>query len=985
MTDLEVGESTYQLNRKPFEVILLWILAAVAYIYVYYLVFDQIPFQHSEHQHYDSLPSTVQHRPVSTAHSLDTHHGSSPSTTHNLETHHDPLPSTAHNLETHNDPLPSTTHKPEIHHDSSRPPSRNMTSPNFQNHPSSDFHQIYVVNAYYIRFYTPSCFSSYYLSANMSIGVEPSGSKVNKNTSRINTGSNQDNTRVIEKLSISSENKTLCYEKIHLEHLEFYEELSKKGIMIKIRHEFWDLINVVSIEFEEKHLEIVKSIKGVKSVLRVYDHRVIPKGSKNPFVESGVINKGNIIFFCLLLHLHRNSYYYSESGKREWLPDTKIQFAPGTDVNFVHNFTGIELVRHRYGLTGNEIKVGIVDSGVDYTHPALGGCFGPGCRVRYGYDFVDNDRDPMDPCLGHGTHVAGIVGADDRRPEGTGFVGVAPDVIFGAYRVVKCDGYGYNDVILKGMEKAKDDGMDVINLSLSEEGWAESPVSEMADVLSKIGIVVVVANGNYGYKGLWESGVPAIGLDAISVSSVENTYVAVHKAVVTSELQKYIVGIFALESNSLVPLYPLLKPQKFPIPYATLIPEQFRQLVALAAELPELELDFSDVLTYFIPNKFGKTSSPFTSWGLTPEFDIKEISAPGGMIFSLYPLKFGGYSLLSGTSMASPYVAGSVALLLEKYGYQGPETPLRIRQELMNYAIPTISDYTNTISPVLQQGSGLLNVYNSISSLTSVTPIKLALNDTLNGNFSWRPLWIYNGGSVTKNYTLSSFPVASVDGYVNNTHSASYQQLTFSNEVVADVQFRENFVMVGPGENKSILIKITPPKVSRESRWFYSGFILVTSRDDDVNVTIPYAGYASVAEELPIMPLPTLPRLLSSTMGVVPERASAIFSMSDGDTPIVEYALITPTRYLQVHILDSKKKVLFLYAKANYVGKYPPKKCYPLWFAWDGLKSIENDTFEKVPDGSYYIRLRALKLLADPKDNKSWEMWISPNIIIRRY
>lgn len=83
------------------------------------------------------------------------------------------------------------------------------------------------------------------------------------------------------------------------------------------------------------------------------------------------------------------------------------------------------------------------DTGVDYKHPALGGCFGSGCKVAFGHDFVgdayDNgspekdvpkpDKDPMD-CAGHGTHVAGIVAARNEGPHALGlqrFVGVAPD------------------------------------------------------------------------------------------------------------------------------------------------------------------------------------------------------------------------------------------------------------------------------------------------------------------------------------------------------------------------------------------------------------------------------------------------------------------------------------------------------------------------------------------------------------------------------
>jgi subtilisin family serine protease len=58
---------------------------------------------------------------------------------------------------------------------------------------------------------------------------------------------------------------------------------------------------------------------------------------------------------------------------------------------------------------GSGIRIGVIDSGIDYTHPALGGCFGVGCKVRYGYDLVGDDyngdittlkpdHDPLDNC-----------------------------------------------------------------------------------------------------------------------------------------------------------------------------------------------------------------------------------------------------------------------------------------------------------------------------------------------------------------------------------------------------------------------------------------------------------------------------------------------------------------------------------------------------------------------------------------------------------
>jgi hypothetical protein len=84
-------------------------------------------------------------------------------------------------------------------------------------------------------------------------------------------------------------------------------------------------------------------------------------------------------------------------------------------------------VHQELGFTGRGVVVAIVDTGIDYSHPDLGGCLGPGCKVAGGYDFVNNDSDPMDD-NGHGTHMAGIVAAKG------GITGVAPDATLLATR-----------------------------------------------------------------------------------------------------------------------------------------------------------------------------------------------------------------------------------------------------------------------------------------------------------------------------------------------------------------------------------------------------------------------------------------------------------------------------------------------------------------------------------------------------------------------
>ncbi|HQW27047.1 MAG TPA: S8 family serine peptidase, partial [Saprospiraceae bacterium] len=171
--------------------------------------------------------------------------------------------------------------------------------------------------------------------------------------------------------------------------------------------------------------------------------------------------------------------------------------------------TGADAVQSELGYTGKGIKVAVMDTGIDYDHPDLGGCFGPGCRVAKGWDFVGDaynadDTSPAynpvpspdpypDDCNGHGTHVAGIIGANGV------VTGVAPEVTFGAYRVFGCDGSTTDAIMLAAMERAYKDHMDVLNMSIgSAFEWPQSPTAVAASRLVRKGMVVVASIGNSG-------------------------------------------------------------------------------------------------------------------------------------------------------------------------------------------------------------------------------------------------------------------------------------------------------------------------------------------------------------------------------------------------------------------------------------------------------------------------------------------------------
>ncbi|KAF9581255.1 hypothetical protein BGW38_001789, partial [Lunasporangiospora selenospora] len=150
-----------------------------------------------------------------------------------------------------------------------------------------------------------------------------------------------------------------------------------------------------------------------------------------------------------------------------------------------HIMTGVDVLQKQYKLTGKGIKVGVVDTGIDYKHPAFAlpgataGCFGPGCRVAMGWDFVGDaytgrntpqpSANPMD-CEGHGTHVAGIIGANALNISGK----FQPPQPF------------------------------VLNMSLGGgSAYKTNPEAVLADRLVAAGMAVVVAAGNDGSDGVW--------------------------------------------------------------------------------------------------------------------------------------------------------------------------------------------------------------------------------------------------------------------------------------------------------------------------------------------------------------------------------------------------------------------------------------------------------------------------------------------------
>jgi subtilisin family serine protease len=170
---------------------------------------------------------------------------------------------------------------------------------------------------------------------------------------------------------------------------------------------------------------------------------------------------------------------------------------------------------------GQGESVAIIDTGIDYTHPDLGG--GWGKRVIAGYDFVNHDSDPMDD-NGHGTHVAGIIGSSSST-----YSGVAPNVNLIALKVLDASGSGSFGDIEAALQwvvaHQAQYNIVAVNMSLGSGNYSVNPYAFLDDEFASLdseGVFVAVAAGNSFYTVGSQVGLafPASDPAVVSVGAV---------------------------------------------------------------------------------------------------------------------------------------------------------------------------------------------------------------------------------------------------------------------------------------------------------------------------------------------------------------------------------------------------------------------------------------------------------------------------------
>lgn len=180
-------------------------------------------------------------------------------------------------------------------------------------------------------------------------------------------------------------------------------------------------------------------------------------------------------------------------------------------------------------LNGEGQTIAVIDSGIDYTHPALGGGFGAGRKVIGGYDFVDGDGDPMDT-FGHGTEVAGILAADEYLADGLRHRGIAPAANLIALRI-DSNGSAVPDSRIETalqwvIDHRTEFGITVVNISYGTGHFDEPTISTIygdeIQALADSGVSIVASSGNAGVSTGPGIDTPAADPNVVSVGSIDS-------------------------------------------------------------------------------------------------------------------------------------------------------------------------------------------------------------------------------------------------------------------------------------------------------------------------------------------------------------------------------------------------------------------------------------------------------------------------------
>lgn len=578
-------------------------------------------------------------------------------------------------------------------------------------------------------------------------------------------------------------------------------QLATKLDDVEVRYEYTTVFNGLSVEADYADLETIQDLPGVKDAYVSQVYQLIEPVNETKLADSVPAIGGDIV----------KNTGYTGKGMVVAILDTGLDTSHEAFRNVVNapKFSKQDIADK---LASDSLRVGNVNVNSIYQSD----------KIPFAYDYYDNDTN-VSGGNSHGTHVAGIVGANSGQ-----VTGVAPDAQLMIMKIFGDDGSGaYDSDIIAALEDAVVLGADAVNMSLGmTAGFSEAAATKTREVYQRVknaGISLMCAAGNEyssSYKSAGGTDLPlASNPDngavaspstygaALSVASMNNmkatapyllvgdrkirysdpaetaskqiaslggtyAYVDCGVGATTDFTGKSLTGKVALiqrageEAGEILSFAQKEKNAKAAGAKAVIIYDNVEgDLVNMATDgsIPavfiskadgeamlaatEKKVSFSKSYLSQFQDAYSGKMSDFSSWGVTPDLKLKpEITAPGGDIYSTLP---GGlYGSMSGTSMASPHMAGAAVVMAQYITEELGGTDMT-QQEitalsnklLMSTAVPVKNEQGLPYSP-RKQGAGLVQLGRAtkakayLSSAGGGLP-KAELGDSADGSFSF--------------------------------------------------------------------------------------------------------------------------------------------------------------------------------------------------------------------------------------------------------
>lgn len=578
-------------------------------------------------------------------------------------------------------------------------------------------------------------------------------------------------------------------------------QLATKLDDVEVRYEYTTVFNGLSVEADYEDLEAIQDMPGVKDAYVSQVYQLIEPVNETKLADSVPAIGGDI----------SQDTGYTGKGMVVAILDTGLDTSHEAFRNAVNapKFSKQDIADK---LASDSLRVGNVNVNSIYQSD----------KIPFAYDYYGNDTN-VSGGNSHGTHVAGIVGANKGQ-----VTGVAPDAQLMIMKIFGDDGSGAHDSdIIAALEDAVVLGADAVNMSLGmTAGFSEAAATKTREVYQRVknaGISLMCAAGNE-YSSSYKS---ASGTDLPLASNPDNGAVA--------SPSTYDAALSVASMNNVKATAPYLLVGDRKIRYSDPAETVSKQIASLNGKYEYVDCgvgattDFTgktltnkvaliqrageengEILTFaqkeanakkagakaviiydnvegdlvnmstdgnipavFISKADGEAMlaasdkhvsfnksylsqfqdaysgkmSDFSSWGVTPDLKLKpEITAPGGDIYSTLP---GGlYGSMSGTSMASPHMAGAAAVMGQYITEEPDGTNLTLSQRtalsnqlLMSTAVPVKNESGLPYSP-RKQGAGLVQLGRAtkakayLSSAEGGLP-KAELGSSTDGSFSF--------------------------------------------------------------------------------------------------------------------------------------------------------------------------------------------------------------------------------------------------------